>query len=279
MQSPQPASRPALTDRATLARHRARATRCGMADVMHRIAADEVQDRLAEINRTFTDIAVVTGFPELWAELMPGAAILPDDEVLDLAPAAHDLIVHAMALHWADDPVGQIVQCARALRPDGLFLAVLPAGQTLHELRAVMAQAESEVTGGLSPRVLPMGDLRDLGGLLGRGGLALPVADILPVPASYRDLFHLARDLRQMAETNALDARLRRPTARAVFARAAALYAARFPDATEPARIHASFELAFLTGWAPSADQPKPLRPGSARMALADALIEIGKTS
>ncbi|MCQ0970899.1 methyltransferase domain-containing protein [Paracoccus sp. TK19116] len=278
MQSPSPASRPALTDRTALARHRMRAVRTGMADVLHRIAADEIHDRLAEINRTFTDIAVVSGFPDLWSALLPGARSIADDDILVLAPGSLDLVVHAMALHWADDPVGQIVQCARALRPDGLFLAILPAGQTLHELRAVMAQAESEITGGLSPRVLPMGDLRDLGGLLARGALALPVADILPVPASYRNLIHLAQDLRAMGEQNALAGRLRRPTDRAVFARAAGLYAERFPDASEPARIQASFELAFLTGWAPSDSQPKPLRPGSAKMALADALNQIGKT-
>ena len=247
-----------------------------MADVLHRIAADEIKDRLSEINRSFTDIAVVTGYSALWSELFPNARRLPDDEVLDLAPGSLDLVIHAMALHWADDPVGQIVQCARSLRSDGLFIAVCPAGRSLWELREVLAQAETDIAGGLSPRVLPMADLRDLGALIGRGGLALPVADLLPLPASYRDLTHLAHDLRAMGETNALAGRLRRLTGRAVFAQAEAIYAARHPDPNAPARVRATFELAFLTGWSPSDTQQKPLRPGSAKMPLAEALNQIG---
>lgn len=273
MQAPSAASRPALTDRAALTARRARAMRGGMADVLHRIAADEIEDRLAEVNRAFTSEAVVTGFPDLWRELRPGAAaIVPDDETLALAPGAHDLVIHAMALHWAEDPVGQIAQCRRALRPDGLFIGICLGGETLTELRAALTHAEAEVTGGLSPRVLPMGEIRDLGALLGRAGLALPVADLLRQRASYRDLPHLARDLRAMGETNAMAARLRRPTRRALIGQAAAYYAAEFPDRDDPSRIRATYDLVFLTGWAPSDNQQKPLRPGSAQMRLADAL-------
>lgn len=177
-----------------------------------------------------------------------------------------------MALHWADDPVGQIIQCARALRPDGLFIGAMLGNQTLCEMRQALALAEADVTGGLSPRVLPMGEVRDLGNLLARAGLALPVADLVRLPASYRDLIHLAHDLRAMGETNAIAGRLRRPTRREVFARAAAIYADRFPDPGDPTRIRATFDLVFLTGWAPAANQQKPLRPGSARMPFADAL-------
>lgn len=274
MTTPAP-DRPALTDRRALLRQRDRAIRQGFVDILHRLAVDEIQDRLSEVNRTFTAPALVTGFPDLWAESFPNARIIPDDAVLDLKPGAHDLVIHAMALHWADDPVGQIVQCARALREDGLFIAVCFGGQTLHEARGALAQAEVELTGGLSPRILPMGDIRDMGGLIGRAGLALPVADLVAQKASYRDLIHLAHDLRAMGEGNAMAARLRRPTARAVFARAAAIMADHHADRDDPSRITTTFDLVFLTGWSPSDSQPKPLRPGSATTRLEDALKEI----
>ncbi|MCF3972982.1 class I SAM-dependent methyltransferase [Paracoccus salsus] len=277
MNTPSGPDRPVLTDRIALLRQRDRANRSGHADILHRIAADEIEDRLAEINRSFTRPAIVTGFSDPWAARFPQARVVADDPQLDLAPGAHDLVVHAMALHWADDPVGQIVQCARALREDGLFIAVCFGGQTLSGMRAALAQAEAEITGGLSPRVLPMGEIRDMGALLARAGLALPVADLLSQPASYRDLLHLARDLRAMGEGNALAARLRRPTRAAVFARAAAIMAEHHPDRDDPSRIGVTFDLVFLTGWSPSDTQPKPLRPGSAQTHLADALNEIRK--
>jgi SAM-dependent methyltransferase len=260
---------PLLTDTAALARNRARAAR-DPALFLHEMTADDVQDRLIEVNRTFTDPAVVTPFAQVWHGRLPGARIVPDADVLDLTPGAHDLVIHALALHWANDPVGQIIQCARALRADGLFIGVLFGGQTLAELRASLAQAEAEVSGGLSPRVVPMGEIRDLGGLLQRGGLALPVADSQVQRVSYRDAFHLMRDLRAMGEANALAARLRRFTARGVLGQAAALYAAHYPDAE--GRIRATFETVFLTGWKPHDSQQKPLRPGSAAARLADVL-------
>ncbi|MBU3031246.1 SAM-dependent methyltransferase [Paracoccus marinaquae] len=275
MNTPNDTDRPLMTDRAALLRQRARALRAGHADVLHRIAADEIEDRLSEINRSFTRPAVVTGFPDFWAARFPQARVVGDEPLLDLQPGAHDLVIHAMALHWAEDPVGQMVQCRRALSEDGLFIAVCFGGQTLHEARAALAEAEAEVTGGLSPRVLPMGEIRDMGGLLHRAGLALPVADLLSQRASYRDLLHLARDLRAMGEGNAMAARLRRPTGRAVFARAAALMARHHPDRDDPSRVATSFDLVFLTGWAPSATQQKPLRPGSARHSLANALNDL----
>lgn len=259
-------SLPQITDRAALARNRARATEFFLQEE----ARAEVQERLSEVNRRFTSPAVVTPFPGVWSGIMPGAVIVGDDPVLALTPGAHDLVVHALALHWADDPVGQLVQARHALRPDGLFLGLMFGGQTLHELRAALAQAEAEVTGGLSPRVLPMAEIRDLGALLQRAGFALPVADSVTRRVTYRDAFHLMRDLRQMGEGNALAARLRRPTRAAVMLRAAELYAQGFglPDG----RIEATFEIIALTGWAPDASQPQPLRPGSARQRLADAL-------
>ncbi len=263
-----------LVDAQALQLHRDRARRIGLAEPLHRIAIDEVQDRLAEINRDFTRIGIVTPWPEIWLKSFPSAHICRDAEVLDL-PENLDLVMHVMGLHWAEDPVGQIVQSARALRPDGLFIGVLLGGETLHELRDTLTRAEIETTGGLSPRLLPMGEIRDLGGLLGRAGLALPVADHLPLRLSYRDLFHLAGDLRAMGETNALADRLRHPTRREVFARAAADYAQHHPDPADPGRIVATFDMIFLTGWAPEAGQQKPLRPGSAKMALAEALKQV----
>ncbi|RJL06537.1 SAM-dependent methyltransferase [Paracoccus aestuarii] len=269
--------RPALTDRTALARQRDRALRSGLVDLFHQIAADEIHDRLTEVNRTFTDPALVTGFPDLWAARFPQARVIADDPVLDLQPGAHDLVIHALSLHWADDPVGQLIQCRRALRPDGLFLGVCFGNQTLAEARAALALAESEVTGGLSPRILPMAEIRDLGALLQRAGLALPVADALHQRASYRDLMHLGRDLRAMGEGNAMAARQRRPLRRAVLARAAQLLAQDSPDRDDPSRVAVSFDLVFLTGWAPSDSHPKPLRPGSAQKSLAEALTEIRK--
>ncbi|WP_085501790.1 methyltransferase domain-containing protein [Paracoccus sp. J56] len=277
MMPDRPPSVPSLTDRPALMRNRIRALRQGPADFLHRIVADEIQDRLAEVNRRFNDIAVVTGWPDFWRAVLPGARIVSDDPVLDLPEGAHDLVIHAMALHWAEDPVGQIAQCARALHPDGLFIATCPGGRTLHELRDSLTRAEVEVAGGLSPRVLPMGEIRDLGALLPRAGLALPVADQIAQTVSYRNLFHLARDLRAMGEGNALAQRLRRPTRRDVLLRAAALYAENHPDPQDGTRIRATFDLVFLTGWAPDASQPKPLRPGSARMPLAEALARVRK--
>ena len=253
-----------LTDPVALVRNRARASE----DFLRLRARDNLQERLEEINRSFNAPALVSPTPELWQGL--DARIVADADRLDLEPGAHDLVIHDLSLHWANDLVGQLVQARRALRPDGLFLATLFGGQTLNELRTALAQAESHVTGGLSPRVAPMAEIRDLGGLLQRAGFALPVADSDTVRVSYEDLPALMRDLRAMGEGNALDARLRRPTRRAVLESAAEIYATHFGDGT--GRITATFEIITLTGWAPSADQPQPLRPGSATTRLAEAL-------
>jgi SAM-dependent methyltransferase len=213
MKAPLMTRPPALTDRSALNRNRQRALQNGDFFAHAHIAA-EFQERLNEVNRTFTRPAIVTGFPHLWADFLPNATLVPDGEILDLQPGAHDLIIDALTLHWADDPVGQLVQARRALLPDGMYLAALPGGQTLSELRSALAEAEVALTGGLSPRVLPMAEIRDLGALLQRAGFALPVADSVLQTASYRDLRHLASDLRAMGEGNALMQRLRRPAPR-----------------------------------------------------------------
>ncbi|PIV73547.1 MAG: SAM-dependent methyltransferase [Rhodobacteraceae bacterium CG17_big_fil_post_rev_8_21_14_2_50_65_11] len=262
-------SRSRLFDAKALARHRARA-RLDKAGFVHDEARVELQERLLDVNRSFTSPAIVTPFPAHWTDFLPGAVVVPDAESLALDDGAHDLVLHVMGLHWAEDPVGQLVQCRRALGPDGLLIVVLLGGETLHELRAVLAQAEAEVMGGLSPRIAPMGEIRDLGGLLGRAGLSLPVADRLPQRVTYETMFHLIRDLRDMGETNALAARHRVTPPRAFFPRAARIYAESYPS--EANRIAATFELVFLTGWSPHESQQKPLRPGSAAARLAEAL-------
>ncbi|MDF1726802.1 MAG: methyltransferase domain-containing protein [Sulfitobacter sp.] len=257
-----------MTDPVALKRHRDRATPEG--SFLHHAAADEIEDRIGMVNKPFPDQAIVTGHPDIWRTRFPQATLVPDTDTLALQENSQDLIVHAMSLHWADDPVGQMIQCRRALRPDGLFLAVSYGGQTLQELRACLAQAEIDLTGGLSPRVAPMADLRDQGALLQRAGLALPVADAQPFTVTYTDAWALMRDLRAMGEANALAARLRKPSRRALMDRAADLYAAHYP--AEDRRIKATFEMIFLAGWAPDSSQPKPLRPGSASQRLADVL-------
>lgn len=259
---------PQLTDRAALMRNRARAEPDALFLQEH--AADELQERLIEVNRTFTSVAIVTGFPEFWLSRYPDATIVADDDTLALKPGAHDLVLHSMCLHWANDPVGQLVQARHALKPDGLLLCSFLGGQTLHELRASLAEAEANVTGGLSPRILPMGDIRDLGGLLQRAGFALPVADSTPLTASYANAFHLMHDLRKMGENNALSQRIKHPTRRNVLTEAACIYAENFRNADN--RCDATFEIITLTGWAPAESQPQPLRPGSAKTRLADAL-------
>ena len=257
---------PLLTDRPALLRNRGRASEF----FLQQTVADEIHERLIEVNRSFTDKAVVTGFEPFWRRQFPDARITQDLDILELPANSFDLVIHAMSLHWANDPIGQMVQCRHALRPDGLFFGVFFGGQTLHELRTVLAEAESRVTGGLSPRIAPMGEIRDLGSLLQRAGFALPVADSIPLIVSYPDPFALMRELRAMGEGNALNSRLKTPTKKAVFAEAARLYQDHFGDAD--GRVPATFEVIVLTGWSPDESQQKPLRPGSAKQSLADAL-------
>ncbi|ATG41319.1 methyltransferase domain-containing protein [Phaeobacter piscinae] len=260
--------RPQLFDRRAIAAHRNRLT--PQALFLHDIARDEIEDRLSMVNRSFTSPALVAPFAEGWESCLPDAKHVVDDETLDLAVGAHDLVVHAMSLHWANDPVGQLIQCHRALREDGLLLVVMLGGQTLHELRSALATAETRLLGGLSPRVAPMAEVRDLGALLQRAGFALPVADVVPLTAKYRDLQHLMHELRGMGETNAMTQRLKVPPSRHLFAEAEEIY--RTTYATADGLLPATFELICLTGWSPSETQQKPLRPGSAKARLADAL-------
>ncbi len=262
---------PRLFDQDLLALRRARAARIGGADFLHEAMAAEVRERLSEVNKAFSDIAIVGPRAALWATRLDlRATLVAAEPELAIAPSSFDLLIHGLALHWANDPVGQLVQARRALRPDGLFIAALFGGQTLRELRGVLAEAEITELGGLSPRVAPFGEIRDLGALLQRAGFALPVADSLSLTVSYGDPLALMRDLRAMGETNVMHERLRRPMRRRLLARACDLYFRRFGD--DQGRIQATFEVVFLTGWAPSDTQQKPLRPGPATSRLAEAL-------
>lgn len=260
---------PRITDSNALRRQRQRAARDPVL-FLHREAATEIEERLADINKTFTAPLLVGHVTEPLRALFPGAPVIPDDPELSAGQAAHDIVVHCFALHWSDDPIGQMVQSRLALKPDGLFIGVLFGGATLNELRTSLAEAETRLTGGLSPRVLPMADLRDLGGLLGRAGFALPVADNLKLKVRYPSLSRLAADLRGMGEANALLSRHRRIPSRGFFPLAEQVYRQHFSD--DEGFLTATFEIVFLTGWAPSETQQIPLRPGSAKQRLADAL-------
>ena len=196
--------------------------------------------------------------------------VVADAEALPFADGSLDLVVSALALHFVDDLPGLFVQVRRALMPDGLFLATMLGGDTLTELRQAFAVAESEIDGGLSPRVAPFADVRDVGALLQRAGFALPVTDSDRLTVRYGDVFALMRDLRAMGATNPLADRIRRPLKRATLLRMAQVYHERFAD--PDGRIRATFQLITLSGWAPHESQQKPLKPGSAKARLADAL-------
>ena len=261
---------PDLFDHKLLTQRRARAASFGVeGEFLHREIADQVSERLEEVNKTFTDVAIVGPRASLWTEFLGGTAV-KDQETLELETGSLDLAIHSLALHWANDPVGQLVQMRRALKPDGLMIAAMFGGQTLNELRTSLAEAETEIEGGLSPRIAPMGEIRDLGGLIQRAGLALPVADSVNLTVTYETPLHLMRDLRAMGETNVMHARRKTPMRRDTLMRAMDIYVEHFAEAD--GRIPATFEIVFLTGWAPSETQQKPLRPGSAKARLADAL-------
>ena len=197
-------------------------------------------------------------------------SVVSDEEALPFADASLDLVVSALALQFVNDLPGTLIQIRRALKPDGLFMAALIGGDSLAELRAAFADAESEVEGGLSPRVAPFADVRELGALLQRAGFALPVVDSERLTVRYDSALALMRDLRRMGATNVMHERRRRPFKRATLQRMAEIYAERYTD--PDGRLRASFEIIWLSGWAPHESQQKPLKPGSAAQRLADAL-------
>jgi len=266
---------PQIFDSHLAAARRARAQRLGPATFLLDRVAEEFTERLAAVTRTFEHGADAGTPTDALRRALAGrvgslAAVTLDAEALPFEPCSLDLVVSALSLQFVNDLPGMLIQIRRALRPDGLFLAALIGGETLTELRQSFASAEAEVEGGVSPRVAPFADLRDLGALLQRAGFALPVTDVDRVVVRYASPLELMRDLRRMGATNMLTERRRLPLKRATLHRMMEIYAARFagPDG----RVPATFEIVWLSGWAPHESQQKPLAPGSAKARLADAL-------
>ncbi|RBP04184.1 methyltransferase family protein [Roseiarcus fermentans] len=293
MTSPSPPP-PVIFDRALVRRRldRAWARPEPGADFLLRRTADELADRLALVRRRFALAADLgTPGPHAAATLLAGGQVdrvvrlaptlaslgggdgfraVGDVERLPLADGRFDLAVSLLALDSVNDLPGALVQMRRALAPDGLLVAAFVGGDTLTELRQSLTRAESEVLGGAAPRVAPFVDLRALGSLAQRAGLALPVIDLDRTIVRYGDMVALMRDLRAFGAASALVDRSRRPLRREVLARAAAIYGDAFAD--PDGRLRATFDILWLSAWAPHASQPKPLKPGSAAIRLADAL-------
>lgn len=267
-------------------------------DFLLRHAVDELVSRLEGVSRTFALAADTGGYHGVAAALLherfpliksvslspvmalgercPAPRAVASEDALPLKEGAFDLVLSALSLHLVNDLPGALIQIRRALRPDGLFLGALLGGESLIELRQAFMIAESEILGGVSPRVFPTVELRDMGGLLQRAGFALPVIDSERLTVTYPTPLALIRDLKAMGAANPLAARSRRPMRRDMLARALDLYAERFTGAG--GKVGATFEIFYLCGWSPHESQQKPLAPGSAKARLADALgtTEIG---
>ena len=279
-------STPLVFDRPLVRRRLSRALAQGYAGFLLDRAVEDLEERLSAVLRPFP-LALDVGTPTpAAAEALrrsgragtvvrlspvsePGS-VLGDEERLPFDGETFDLAVSLLALQGVNDLPGALIKIRRALKPDGLLVAALLGGGTLAELRQAFAQAEAELEGGASPRVAPFADLRDIGGLIQRVGFALPVTDSDIFLVRYDSPFGLMRDLRRMGLANALNDRRRTPLRRATLLRAAEIYAERFAD--PDGRVRATFEIVWLSGWAPHESQQKPLRPGSAKMRLADAL-------
>ncbi len=291
-------SPPQLFDISALIRNRNRAADSFQQfDFLKKAAAERLVDRLSMVKRPFSkimDVGCHTGelFQEIahqnlyseQAEMLQldiaekfvvtagqyATAQQFDMKVLGGETSQFDCVTSAFFLHWVDDLVGLLTQIKLVLQPDGFFVANLLGGRSLEQLRAVLIEAETELTGGVYPRVIPMADIRDLGSVMQRAGFALPVVDAEMITVTYPDMFRLMADLRGMGEQNILLGRAKNIPSKTLFFRAAEIYHQRFSNADN--QIEASFELITLTGWAPASSQPKPLRPGSAQMRLAQAL-------
>ncbi len=288
-----------LFDEALISRNRARALARNApgSDFLLELAGRELADRLSLVERHFQDAVELFGGsgPTAKAALATGkighlrrietdagfgedrqAVTVTNYESVPLEPQSVNLILSPLALHLTNDTPGMLIQMRRALKPDGLLLAAIPGAGTLSELREVLLAAETEIYGGASPRVVPFADIRDIGSLLQRAGFALPVIDEESFTVRYDHIFALMRDLKAMGMANPLLGRSRRPVSRRFFLRAAELYAERFSD--PDGRIRATFSIVFVSGWAPHESQQKPLKPGSAKMRLADALDPTRRT-
>ncbi|MEQ8710198.1 MAG: methyltransferase domain-containing protein [Rhodospirillales bacterium] len=284
-------------DRSLLRRRRDRAAGGFDAhDFLFRETAERLVDRLEDVKRRFQAVADIgchggevgqvlagRGFapPVVQCDLSPrfadrasragnAPAIAADEELLPFAAASFDLVLSNLSLHWVNDLPGALIQIRKSLTPDGLFIGSLLGGETLTELRVALQQAELELDGGISPRLSPLADVRDAGALLQRAGFALPVADMDRVTVTYSNPMKLLADLRGMGETNVVAKRRRNFLKRSTLMAAMARMMQDFTDSE--GRVHATFDIITLTGWAPDASQPKPLRPGSATKKLSEAL-------
>ena len=273
-----PTAAPPLFDRAMLLTRQRRARKLGAVQFLLDRVAEDLDERLHAVLRPFSEAADVWTPGEVLREAVRARfktfrhVGLEDsiEEVLPFAPESLDLVVSALAFQFVNDLPGVLAQIRRALRPDGLLLAAMLGNDTLTELRQSFAMAEAECEGGVSPRVAPFADLRDIGGLLQRAGFALPVTDLDLVVVRYDNAFALMADLRRMGATNILFERRRAPTRRATLLRMAQIYTERFSD--PDGRIRVTFDVIWLSGWAPHASQPKPLKPGSATTSLEAAV-------
>lgn len=264
----------------------------GAAFLMQR-AAEDLAERLSTVDRRFAKAAAIFCLTPHAADtlrksgkvdavnrveadpvLLDGDGLVAAPETVPLEPQSLDLAVSLLTLHETNDTPGMLALIRNALKPDGLFLGAMAGAGTLQELREALLLAETELSGGAAPRVSPFADIRDVGGLLQRAGFALPVTDLETLTVRYASMFDLMRDLRAMGATSALVARSRKPASRALFLRAAQIYAERFADAD--GRIRATFNIVWISGWAPHASQQKPLAPGSASVSLKDVLEKKG---
>jgi SAM-dependent methyltransferase len=276
--APNPNTAPILFDRALLRARQSRASKLDPATFLLDRVADDMAERLQAVVRKFDHAADIGTAGEGLRVALTGRVgelahvDLPDIESqgLPLALESLDLAVSALALQFVNDLPGVLTQIRRALKPDGLLLAAMIGGDTLTELRQSFAAAEAERESGVSPRVAPFADLRDIGALLQRAGFALPVTDVDRIVVRYDSALALMRDLRRMGTTNILVERRRTPTRRATLLRMVQIYGERFADSD--GRIRATFDVIWLSGWAPHESQPKPLKPGSAKASLADAV-------
>lgn len=270
-----PSSCPQIFNRSHIQQHRNRATKKFS---HHRFIFDwcerQILERLLDIRRDFkTCLLTSDRFSDSFIASLNADTVAiqtVDCETLSIADASQDLAISILDLHTVNDLPGLLIQIRRTLKPDGLFLGCLFGGETLHELRSVLLEAELQTLGGASPRVAPLIDKPQMGGLLQRAGFSLPVVDSEILTVSYRDIFHLMADLRGMGEQNALYDRRKTFTPSSVFAAANALYAEKFPDDT--GRVGASFEIIFVIGWAPHESQQTPLKRGSGQVSLKDVL-------
>ncbi|WP_438276112.1 methyltransferase domain-containing protein [Nitrobacter sp.] len=278
-----PPSPPVLFDRALLRVRQKRAAKMGVAPFLLERVAEDMAERLQAVLRTFQH-GVDVGTPgdqvrgalaARVTELAPVKLPADESEALGLSPQSLDLAVSGLAFQFVDDLPGVLTQIRRALKPDGFLLAATVGGETLTELRQAFAATESELEGGISPRVAPFADVRDSGALLQRAGFALPVTDVDRVVVRYDDAFALMHDLRRMGATNIMAERRRTPLRRATLLRMAQIYHERFAD--PDGRIRATFDIVWLSGWAPHESQQKPLKPGSAKASLEDAVRNSSK--